>query len=306
LLDGRIWGVGQDIESFGGVAYRIDPRAGSIETWADLDLHALDGIAIGGSQIWVTSNVTSDGECDGAGEDFTPRMHSVYVDGAPAMISECEGIIATMARLDSTGVQVGETMRFADWNLAGIAVSNADLWLSATDGERGVLARLRPGSDRFEHVRRTDDGMSLQLVAGFLWGSRGDHLYRLDPSTGAELARAELPGVHAIFIGHDDVWVATDNAVHRLDPATLQVRNHFPTPEPGGIVADASNVYITGLEDGHLYRLDPETGEVAERIDLGPHAEDSYFPATTDVVLAEGSAWVVHGAELVRIDLDSA
>ena len=77
---------------------------------------------------------------------------------------------------------------------------------------------------------------------------------------------------------------ADDDAVLRLDPATLQVTGRVTVGrDPTAIAAGGGAVWVASGRDGTLTRIDPETFDVTT-IALGGHA--------TDVAVGLGSVWV--------------
>ena len=304
-LDGQLWGVGSPhVLDDGFVAYRIDPSTGAVVAKVPQEsLYSLDDIAGRGPALWGISNVGSDGECDGADDpDFVPGTRPAYVAGVPATVTQCESTAGTIAKIDSKDGRVDDKVDFVDWSPRGIATTHAGLWLSIRENETAYLVRRSAGSERFERIRQADV-MSLQTGHGFLWGVLPAGLARLDPVTGAELARASIPEIRSVFVDQDSVWVTTHGEVQRLDALTLKLERRIAIDDPWGIAGDDTSVFVTGFRDHRIYRIDPSSGAVTETVDLGAPPAGSQMPVTTDVVIAEGSAWVLHGRDLVRVQV---
>jgi len=120
------------------------------------------------------------------------------------------------------------------------------------------------------------------------------HIQRIDPATGSVIATIPAPssdGNSGLAWAEGSLWVGQyrDRLIHQVDPATGKVLRTI-----------TSNRYVTGVtwvdgefwhgtwEDGtsDLRRLDPETGEVLETIDMPPetavsglesNGEDRFF-----------------------------
>lgn len=134
---------------------------------------------------------------------------------------------------------------------------------------------------------------------------QADDLIRMDAATGTELGRTSIPTLRNVFIAPDAVWVTTDDAAIRLDPITLTERSRTAVDDPWGIAVDETDAYVTSFRSNRLYRIDQSSSAGVETLELGPMPAESDLPATTEVVVANGSAWVIHGAEIVRVGLPS-
>jgi serine/threonine-protein kinase len=119
------------------------------------------------------------------------------------------------------------------------------------------------------------------LLTRVLAGGRGarEHRLPMDPS--------------AVVVGGGAVWVlahrGTRNAALRIDPANGRVVSRLRLPDDlegsrvDGLVVGAGYVWVTNLNVGRLYRVDPNTGETRER-DFGSY--------TARPVLAFGQLWM--------------
>jgi streptogramin lyase len=106
------------------------------------------------------------------------------------------------------------------------------------------------------------------LLTRVFAGGRGAREYRLpmDP--------------FAVVVRDGAVWVlahrGTRNAVLRIDPdgsvvSRLRLPDDFRASRVDGLAVGAGYVWVTNLNMGRLYRLDPKTGEMRER-DFGSYA----------------------------------
>lgn len=123
-------------------------------------------------------------------------------------------------------------------------------------------------------------------------------LKRLDPRTGEEVAAIALEGFFAnipeVAVGAGSVWVASasedSDLVIRVDPETNRVVDRIPLDSPlTSLAFGHGSVWVTSAGRGTLSRIDPQTGEVAAKIDVGG--------AAMDVAVDEGSGtvWVAAG-----------
>jgi streptogramin lyase len=138
-----------------------------------------------------------------------------------------------------------------------------------------------------------------------LWAQIGveDALVRLDPVTGEELERfADIPGAVAAKDG-DTVWslVQAETAeVIRTDLVTGERLAVIEVPaEPKQIAFEAGSVWVACDAGNALVRIDPETYEIVDTVDvgMGPVEMESGFD----------SLWVRNrDLELVRVDPVSA
>ena len=122
-------------------------------------------------------------------------------------------------------------------------------------------------------------------------------LKRLDPRTGEEVEAATLKdfatNTTEVAVGAGSVWVSSASGeagvVLRVDPETNRVVDRIPAGSPTGVAFGHGSVWVTSSGRGTLSRVDPRTGEVAAKIEVGRGA--------TDVVVDEGSGavWVASG-----------
>jgi class 3 adenylate cyclase len=131
-------------------------------------------------------------------------------------------------------------------------------------------------------------------------------LVRVDQETQERTEAVVGDGVSGIALGEGSVWLASfrDRSVYRVDPETLRVRNRIQMPkEPLEIAVGAGSVWVTTSTT--LVRIDPITGEIVERIQLGRCGIE---PCRTDVVVADGTVWATHydsdrlNGRLIRLD----
>ena len=134
-------------------------------------------------------------------------------------------------------------------------------------------------------------------------------LERLDPQTGEEVASITLEGFFAnemdVAVGAGSVWVSSADgfadAVLKVDPETGQVVDRIPVPpeSPTSLAFGHGSVWVTNASRGTLSRVDPRTGEVAAKIEVGRGA--------TGVAVDEdsGAVWVASGGFFLDEDSEN-
>jgi DNA-binding beta-propeller fold protein YncE len=132
-------------------------------------------------------------------------------------------------------------------------------------------------------------------------------LKRLDPQTGEKVAAIPLEGFFAnipeVAVGAGSVWVSSADgfadAVLKVDPETERVVERIPVDTSSGLDFGYGSVWVTSAEHGTPSRIDPESGKVVAKIDVGKGAVD----ITTDE--GSGAVWVADWMEdgkLSRVD----
>jgi YVTN family beta-propeller protein len=125
----------------------------------------------------------------------------------------------------------------------------------------------------------------------------------VDPQTGKVVAEIPLKPFNDVFtqvaFGAGSVWVSSGyysmgppekrwpgDVVIRIDPRTNRVVDRIPVDPPSGLAFGHGSVWATSAGHGTLSRIDPQTGEVVAKIDVGR--------APVDVAVDEnsGAVWV--------------
>ncbi len=165
---------------------------------------------------------------------------------------------------------------------------------------------------------------SLAMSEDAVWASAVSDLVRIDPATNevaAHLRSEETFG--DVALGEGGLWVIAgadeEGAVWRVDPATVEVQQKIPLPNPhfwNEIKARDGAVWVTSSPTVHrngaalvrLYRIDPSTGQIAAEIPLGEGAfglgPEEGAASLATLAVGEGSVWVLvdHESLVVRID----
>jgi glutamine cyclotransferase len=163
-------------------------------------------------------------------------------------------------------------------NVAGVTYDGQRVWfaagdtLNAIDPVSGALLR---SIDVAAHAGTAFDGEYLYQVAE-------DRIQKIDPATGRVVSTIPSPGKSSSGLAwaEGSLWVGQyrDRKIHQIDPATGAILRTIE-----------SNRFVTGVTwvDGELWhatwegdesdlrRLDPQTGEVLERLEMPSGAKVS-------------------------------
>ena len=167
-------------------------------------------------------------------------------------------------------------------------------------GKAYVLAGFGEGSLwATEEVPCPDTGSATGSVSGSASASApadcalpsNTLLTRLNPRTGEEAATIRLEGfstnITEVAVGAGSAWVSSGDyypgpagrrdpgdVVLRVDPQTNRVVDRIPVDPPTGLAFGHGSVWVTSAGYGTVSRIDPETGEVTAKIDVGRGAVD--------------------------------
>jgi glutamine cyclotransferase len=156
----------------------------------------------------------------------------------------------------------------------GVTYDGRQVWLAAGDKLHAVdpaSGKTLRSIDVASHAGTAFDGQHLFQIAE-------DRIQKIDPATGDVLATIPAPGDGSdsgLAWAEGALWVGQyrDRKIHQVDPQTGAVLRTIE-----------SNRFVTGVTwiDGELWhatwegdeselrRVDPETGEVQERLDMPP------------------------------------
>jgi hypothetical protein len=125
------------------------------------------------------------------------------LDLATGMLYVMVAASPTSLALETIGLRTGKARRGKSYPVAGLALASGYLWLYGTSGQHGhpVLDEVDPST--LGMIRSvplpavsSPDGVTAVAAgpAGSVWASLGSTLLRVSVTTGAVLARADLPG----------------------------------------------------------------------------------------------------------------
>jgi streptogramin lyase len=186
-----------------------------------------------------------------------------------------------------------------------VAVGEGAVWVTSHAG----LYRIDPATGAAVLVLPQDYLFRVTLGHGAVWITTGSdgRVLRVDPDSNTVTAEINVGAgpVTNLAVSEDAVWASANSDLVRIDPATNEVVARLRSQRPFGDVAFADGALwiIAGAnKEGEVWRIDPETAEVQQRISL---ANPSGW---NEIAAREGAVWVtsspnVHsdGASLVRL-----
>ena len=159
--------------------------------------------------------------------------------------------------------------------VAGVTWDGANVWfasgdrLNAFDPETGAQVRT---IDVAAHAGTTFDGTHLFQIAE-------EVIQKIDPASGSVIATIPSPsgGASGMAWAEGSLWVGEyrSKRIHQVDPATGRVLRTISSDRfVTGVTWADGDLWHATLEDGDssLRRIDPQSGEVLEQLDLPPGA----------------------------------
>ncbi len=158
-------------------------------------------------------------------------------------------------------------------NVAGVSYDGTNVWVATGD----ALSAMDPASG--ETVRTLD----VPAHAGTAFDGRhlfqisGDSIRKVDPTSGRVIASVPAPdgGASGMAWAEGSLWVGQhrNRKIHQVDPETGAILRTIE-----------SNRFVTGVtwaggdlwhgtwenDESELRRIDPQTGEVLEKLDMPP------------------------------------
>jgi branched-chain amino acid transport system substrate-binding protein len=169
--------------------------------------------------------------------------------------------------------------------------------------ETAVLPSPRTTPDvRLSGESRTLGVSQLAVGAGAVWAINPDlSVSRIDPDTGKRVEIIPMETGGAIAAGNEGVWALAADAPHvlRIDPRTnkLSQRIELGASDLTGLAVGGGSVWVTDVEEGLLWRIEPGPDPTTRTIDVG-------FGATA-VTYGNGAVWVANFVrdEIARVDV---
>jgi DNA-binding beta-propeller fold protein YncE len=180
--------------------------------------------------------------------------------GLWVVVREEPGGPATLLRYSREGLGEPMEIEFRD-GIAAMTAGGGYLWFALAQLPR--VMRIPAGGTEPEHAGWLGDtATDVAYGAGHLWVSVGDDdsVARIDPRTKLSPATviANNPGQLAVARNRVFVAASLDDTVVTLDPRTGEpVGRQLQVPKnPYGVAAGAGHVWVTGLGDNTLTRID--------------------------------------------------
>jgi YVTN family beta-propeller protein len=233
--------VGNDINAlvaFGGAVWmtlgfdrevaRLDPRSGKVEQRVALANRPVR-LAVDESGLWVGTEIEGG---DGAGQ---------------------------LLRYDLAGHLI-QTITVPE-GVGALAAADGVIWV--VKDRTNKLARMKPGATSLSDWSTLPSAVaSMRYAGGYLWVTLDDEdaIARIDAATGNQrtATAGHSPAQSVLADGHLFVASRNDNTVVVLDPKTLKPQGD-PIEvgfNPYGLAADERAVWVTGLGDNTLTRID--------------------------------------------------
>jgi YVTN family beta-propeller protein len=216
------------------------------------------GLAVGLGAVWVTHALLGQvslvdpqfGEVtrtvDVAGTAFGSAYGPVDLDERSAWVAFGD---STLARLDATGAELGETA--TGTRPAGVVEADGSVWV--TNSGEATVERFNAETFRegpFQQpitVPRQPTG--IVYADGAIWvASAGGIVTRIDPNAGDTVQIPVEAGASAIATGADSIWVTdtTAGTISRIDPATNEAVARIETGNaPTGIVFADGLIWVS-------------------------------------------------------------
>ena len=211
---------------------------------------------------------------------------------------------SAVARIDPETNRVVARIPTGDETPNAIAVGEEGVFVAAGPS---VIARIDPKTNKIAERETESGAYDLATGQGFLWGANflDEDVKRVDPEglgvTPVSGGLGKEP--RFVAVGEEAVWVLnSDGSLSRLEqpsgsgkPAGRKVEAQ--TGEfPGGLAVGEGGVWVT--EGGTLWRHDPETGALAQTIDLGGDF------VSTGIAVGGGYVWLTDFSdkEVLRVD----
>ena len=258
-----------------GTIAKLDPKSNAVLATIETGKRPCSGLVAAFGSLWVPNC----GERNAAGDKTLVRVDlksGAITATIKTTIGNSEGsIVAGAGSIWLMTDQKGTIARFdPDTNLVvaeiyvapgsyGLAFGEDALWVTST--ERGTVARVDPHTNLV--VDTITVGPSPRFIAagaGAVWTlNQGDgSVSRIDPKTKKVTATIEVgvPGPGGdIAVGEGSVWVTSfEFPLSRIDPSTNAVVQQFYGKGGDAIRFGLGSVWLSNLEAGNVWRLDPK------------------------------------------------
>lgn len=232
---------------------------------------------------------------------------ALAIDGASVWVTgdAPQSGAATLEHIDTmTGNVIGKVV-LGDNGPFQIAVGDNAIWVCSQQNEESAhLTKVDPKTMKITAVIETAGDASVAVTPDAVWVDvNSGELQRRDPETNKVLATITLPGggysAHWIVAGPLGIFLSNnyDGTVLRVDPATNTVSLFADVGDSAGAIVELDGSLWVNSGSSVLFELDPTTGAVRRRIDLGLHMQ-GLFPSSDGRAL-----WMrTDGARVVRVD----
>jgi streptogramin lyase len=211
------------------------------------------------------------------------QTQALAVDGASLWVTgdaPDEGP-ATLEHIDTDTGRVLGRVQLGDNGPFQIVVGDTAIWVASQQNEESAhLTKVDPATMEITAVIPTQGDANVAITADAVWVDvNTGNLLRLDPETNKVLANIPLPGAgysaHSITAGPLGIFLANgyDGSVLRVDPETNTVKEFVDVGGSAGPVVELNDALWVGSGHSVLYEVNPTTGAIKRRIDLGLHMQ---------------------------------
>jgi YVTN family beta-propeller protein len=210
----------------------------------------------------------------------------------------------TVSRIDPTTKKVVQTIGGIGSSPVDLAVAGGMVWVA--NGGDGTLSEIDPHTNsvvetidlKGPNTLAPEETNAVAAGMGSVWVASGLHrVLRISPETGDVRARIDVGSeAVALDVGEGAVWAATsaERAI-RIEPRTNALVARLPLDVlPVAVAAGGGSLWVAGIVVNQVWRLNPDTGGVAQTISFeGPVAA---------IAVDAGSVWIASGHSLSRVN----
>ena len=256
-----------------------------------------DGIVAVGHDLWIktddgravridpgTNEVTGQVGLDRV-SDPSRYCQGIGTDGTSMWACATEQDGTAVAQIDAGNARVRRRVPVDKlFDQLSLPADDRGIWVLTGDGSTVVVV-----DPRSAHTTAYPLGVACQQIA-----VEGDRLVatssvaivvvQLDTTTGTVIGRTHLPSPRIAALLDGEAWVDSNQGITRFGPdlATRAVYPRLVASAGGDVVAAAGSIWVrTG--EGTIFRIDPATGQVVERL-------------TPDRPLTGGSLYIAFGS----------
>jgi Protein kinase domain len=193
----------------------------------------------------------------------------------------------------------GFTYREQALNIGDLAAGEGGVWV----GSPPVLEHLDPVTETLRETISLQSPFAIVAV-GFrtVWVSTPGEIQRINPATDERLRPVRLrtpqgiTSIAELAIGEDAVWVTADRTLYRVDPVTGRVVDRIAVTGSTGLAVGEGSVWVADDFTGELTAFDEATGEVRGSAQMAGSLDG--------VAVGGGWVWVLDGEAgvVTRVD----
>jgi YVTN family beta-propeller protein len=242
-------------------------------------------------------------------------VDAIPVGAQPTAVVVGHGSVWVANTADGTVTRIDERSREVVGSVgvgapaSSLTVSEDAVWVG--NGSAGTVSRIDAATnavDTMDVSLRPDDIVKdtvygVATAAGSLWVGVGRTVLRLDPQTGARLARIDLGAVPLALAGSDEaLWIAAgDERLIRIDPITNRPGASAEIAFPRDTAVDADRVWVIqgNFQRAAVSAFDADSLAPRGLIELGAGTPSDVYPNA--LALGGEAVWVA----LQRYDVPS-